>query len=234
MNTVGSLHSALVFPRRVQRLVAALARLLPTNASVLDVGCGDGTLDRLLLKCRPDLRLEGIDVLVRQETKIPVTAFDGQHIPFPDRNFDVVVFVDVLHHTDDPAVLMREAGRVAGQFVVIKDHQRDRFFAGPTLRLMDYVGNAHHGVRLPYNYLKRTEWSRHWNDLGLEVVDSIPDLKLYPWPFDYIFGGSLHFMARLQFQRPQQLVERQGDLAEQRAAAERRPLRPPQKPASGV
>ena len=55
------------------------------------------------------------------------------------------MFVDVLHHTDDPMVLLREAGRVASGFVLIKDHTQNGILAGRRLRFMDWVGNARHG-----------------------------------------------------------------------------------------
>lgn len=49
--------------------------------------------------------------------------------------------------------------RVARRGVVIKDHLREGPLAGPTLRLMDWVGNRGHDVRLPYNYLSRRKWT---------------------------------------------------------------------------
>ena len=145
------MHQKFVHSRRVRVLAGHLASLLPKNAKVLDVGCGDGAIDRLILNKRPDVSIEGVDVFVRPQTQIQVRAFDGVSLPFPASSFDAVMFVDVLHHTLDPRVLLREAGRVANT-ILMKDHFRDGFLAGPTLRLMDWVGNAHHGVPLPYNY----------------------------------------------------------------------------------
>ena len=65
------------------------------------------------MRQRPDLEITGVDVLVRPKNHIPVQLFDGRQLPFPDQSFDAVMFVDVLHHTDDPSVLLREAKRVA-------------------------------------------------------------------------------------------------------------------------
>ena len=65
--------------------------------------------------------ITGIDVLVRDHAHIPVVKFDVTSIPFPDRSFDTLVFVDVLHHTNDPVLLLREAARVARNTIVIKD-----------------------------------------------------------------------------------------------------------------
>lgn len=202
MPLIDAVHDRYVFNRRVRVLADHVAGLLPEGARVLDVGCGDGSLAAGLLARRPDLAVEGIDVLVRDRTRIPVRPFDGRSIPHPDRSFDVVLFVDVLHHTDDPAVLLGEAARVASGSVVLKDHTADGLLAGPTLRFMDRVGNARHGVRLPYNYWPEARWRAAFARLGLEPEAWVSDLKLYPSWADWAFGRSLHFVARLAVRRP--------------------------------
>ena len=194
---IGALHERLVHRSRVRRLAGAIAELLPDKASILDVGSGDGAVARRLFELRPDVRIQGVDVLVRQETQFPVRVFDGRHIPDPDDSVDVVLLVDVLHHTDDPVVLLQEAKRVARRAVVIKDHCRDGLLAGPTLRLMDWIGNAHHGVALPYNYWPRSRWLATFRDLKLDVEEWRSRLGLYSPPAGWVFDRSLHFLARL-------------------------------------
>ncbi len=191
-------HGEYVFSRRVRVLSQRLAALLPPAARVLDVGCGDGSIAALIEQQRPDVTISGIDVLVRPQTRIPVTEFDGVTIPYDDGQFDAVIFVDVLHHTHDPLILLREAARVARTAVVLKDHTRDGWLAGQTLRLMDYVGNAHHGVALPYNYWSEREWRVAFATLALHPSFWQQDLRLYPWPASLIFERSLHFIARLE------------------------------------
>src|SRR5438477_13141506 len=93
---VGYLHDRGILHRRVAALANAIAPLLPKAASVLDVGCGDGLLDQALLQMRPDLRIEGVDVLVRSGTPIPVREFDGRHIPGADAAYDVAMAIDVF------------------------------------------------------------------------------------------------------------------------------------------
>ena len=197
MGAIGSIHEKYVFSRRIRVLAKWLAEQIPPQARVLDVGCGDGNIAQLLLQARPDVHIEGIDVLVRPETHIPVTQFDGKVIPFPDKSFDAVMFVDVLHHTDDPNVLLAEARRVAKQAVILKDHCRDGVLAGPTLRFMDWVGNARHGVVLPYNYWPEAEWRSAFTRLALEPAAWHAKLGLYGWPFSVAFDRKLHFVAKL-------------------------------------
>jgi SAM-dependent methyltransferase len=197
MTLLDRVHGGYVHARRVRVLASRLAQLMPHGARVLDVGAGDGRLSSEILGSRPDLQIRGIDPLVRDNTHIPVELFDGRRVPHADDSFDVVMFVDVLHHTDDPAALLGEAVRVARRAVVIKDHLLTGLFAGPTLTLMDWVGNARHGVELPNNYWPEERWRATFDRLGVRVAAWQTDLPIYPWPASLVFGRSMHFVAKL-------------------------------------
>lgn len=199
MSVLDSVHGGYVHARRVRVLARHLADLVPAGPGrVLDVGCGDGRLAALLRELRPELEVEGIDVLVREGTPIPVKLFDGRKLPLADGAADVVTFVDVLHHTEDPLVLLKEAARVARRAVVLKDHLCQGLLARPTLRFMDWVGNARHGVVLPYNYQTPRQWAAHFAAAGLVVAEERTRLGLYPAWADWAFGRSLHTVTRLE------------------------------------
>jgi ubiquinone/menaquinone biosynthesis C-methylase UbiE len=198
MTALGKVHSALVFSRRIQVLARELAKQIPRDSRVLDVGCGSGDIAAAIMAQRPDVTIEGVDVLVRTQTRIPVLEYDGRTLPHPDGGFDVAMLVDVLHHTDDPAAVLAEAKRVARVGVLVKDHFRDGMLAGPTLRFMDWVGNAPHGVRLPYNYLSSREWRSIWDRLRLTPTGLCSALGLYPPPFTWLFDRTLHFVTLLK------------------------------------
>jgi SAM-dependent methyltransferase len=198
MNLFGKVHGELVHNRRVRQLCRHLSDLIPENAKVLDVGCGDGMLAGLIQKQRPDIDIRGIDIMVREKTHIPVAEFDGNVIPYEDNSFDVVTFVDVLHHTDDPNVLLAEAARVAKSFIILKDHTDDGFLSNATLRFMDWVGNKPHGVVLPYNYWREAQWKKAFENLEIEILDWRSKLELYPRAADVFFGRNLHMVARLK------------------------------------
>jgi len=107
------------------------------------------------------------------------------------------MYIDVLHHTEDPLALLREAARVARKAILIKDHLRSGVLAYTTLRFMDWVGNSHHDVALPYNYWTKDAWNKAFFGLELTVERWIPRLQIYPAPWDWLFGRSLHFIAQL-------------------------------------
>jgi SAM-dependent methyltransferase len=196
-NTIDRLHGSLVHNRRVEVLTRHFVPLIPPNASLLDVGCGDGLLAASIAQRRSDVTISGIDIAAREHTHIPVRTFDGATIPLPDKVVDAVLLVDVLHHTADPLVLLREARRVARRLILLKDHTRNGFLAGQTLRVMDWIGNACHGVPLPYNYWTRDQWQRAIGELGLDVSSWKTELDLYPKPAKWVFERSLHFIAAL-------------------------------------
>lgn len=195
--TLAKSHDRLVFRRRVRVLVDEISALLPQGADVLDVGTGDGQVAALIHARQTGGAMRGIDVMLRPQTAIPVSLFDGAQIPLPDASVDVVTFVDVLHHTQDPASLIAEAARVARKSVIIKDHFSENALDHATLRFMDWVGNAPHGVVLPYHYASRAQWDGWFAAAGLRVDVMCGDIPLYPLPASLIFGRGLHFVTRL-------------------------------------
>lgn len=195
---LNKVHGRLIFQRRVEALANALAEAIPSGPGrVLDLGCGDGQVAVALMRRRPELVVEGVDVLMRPVTHIPVTLYDGAALPFADNAFDYVTIVDVLHHTDDPGGVLTEAARVAARSVVVKDHLREGWLAGPVLRLMDWVGNRGHDVRLPYNYLDTEQWQSAFGRAGVVENARQHQLGLYPAPLNWVFERRLHFVSRL-------------------------------------
>jgi SAM-dependent methyltransferase len=195
MSLLDQTHGRFVHSRRVAVLAQMIAAELPHGAHALDVGAGDGKLGALIGALRPDLRIEGLDVLVRPDAAIPVRAFDGLKLPLADQSVDAVFFVDVLHHADDAQALLADAARVARQRVVIKDHFREGFLANTTLRFMDWVGNARHGVALPYHYVNRAEWQALLDRAKLQRVTETRNVPIYPGWASWAFGRGLHFVG---------------------------------------
>lgn len=206
MNPFERVHDAWQADRRVHLLGELLSPLLVEAADVLDVGCGDGRIAAALSTVRSDLRIEGIDVVMRPDASIPVQLFDGLNIPCEDDSYDTVLFVDVLHHAEDATALLREARRVARRQLVIKDHLLEGFLAEPTLRCMDRVGNLRHDVALPHHYWTERRWRRTWASLDLGVVGFETRLHLYPFPLHWLFDRQLHFVARLSVGRQTDVV----------------------------
>ena len=199
MGIYADFHERWVHGRRVRVISRHLADLLPAAGSVLDIGCGDGYIDALVMKARPGLQITGIDVGVRGRTHIPVRAFDGTSIPLDDDAVDIAMLVDVLHHTETPVDLLREAVRVSRRGLVLKDVTigDPDFLARLTLTGMDWVGNARHDVPLPYNFFTRRQWQEAFAEIGVVESDRRERFGLYPRPATLLFERRMHFACRL-------------------------------------
>lgn len=195
---IRSLHGRFVHLSRVEVLAQHLAEMIPREAtSILDVGCGDGLVDRAILARRSDLSIEGVDAFPRQEALIPVRPFDGRTIPYGDKSFDVVMFIDVLHHTVSAASLLREATRVARRCMLIKDHFAEGLSARVLLRFMDLVGNAGQSFAWSGDYWPEERWRQTFKELNLSIVENRTRLGLYPAPASWVFERSYQFIAKL-------------------------------------
>jgi 2-polyprenyl-3-methyl-5-hydroxy-6-metoxy-1,4-benzoquinol methylase len=90
--------------------------------SVLDVGCGDGTLAVVsahngavrVVGCDPDPRMvtRARDRAIQGNVRIDLAVARSQGLPFPDRSFDVVTCITVLTFVPDPDNAIREMARV--------------------------------------------------------------------------------------------------------------------------
>ncbi len=186
------LHFTAIHGRRIKGLTACFAAALPADAQVLDVGSGDGYLASEIMKRRPDVVISGVDIIPRREAFIPVDLFDGARLPYDDDTFDVVMFSDVLHHATNQPDLLAEAGRVARRAVVVKDHLNERRVDEWCLRAMDWFGNRHNGVPLPYDYWPERKWRAELHRAGIEVQAIDKHVRVYPQPLQAVFGRGLH------------------------------------------
>ena len=92
------------------------------SAAVLDVGCGTGEFERLLLDEQPDQRIVGIDLseemlrVARAKCgSFPNVSFvraSASHLPFPGQHFDTILSASALHYFAEPDRCLSEMHRV--------------------------------------------------------------------------------------------------------------------------
>ena len=183
-----------VSQRRV-RLTNAIVDLAPRDTrSLLDVGCGDGSMTKEIGDRLGATELRGVDVKLRPGSVIDVRPYDGLTLPFEDACFDLVTIVDVLHHCSDMAAVFAEVMRVVkpSGAVVVKDHFQFGAWSSGVLWAMDMFGNSAFGVKVRGNYLSPPQWV----DL---VAASGGAIEKLVWPFR-IHTAPFHLVARSEYQ----------------------------------
>jgi SAM-dependent methyltransferase len=194
-------HHAWVHVPRVRRVARALGAQIGRAGSLLDVGCGDGTVALTIGGLVGATLVAGVDVLVRPEVAIEVSRYDGVTLPFPDRSFDAVTISDVLHHCEDPRAVLREALRVARDVVAIKDHFRFGPLSERVLLWMDRVGNAAPGVEVRGTYFSPSEWVEMVASSGGRFAGLDWPLQIHDYPFRLVTRDELQFAARIEHVR---------------------------------
>jgi len=177
---LGLIHSKVLIKYRNKKLLKLIYDDLIDSSSILSVGCGTGFIEKYIASKNRKIKIKGIDVLIPKKVYIKVKKYNGRKIPFKSNSFDVVMFLDVLHHTDNIKELMSEAKRVTKKTILIKDHYYNTKFDHFLLRIADYIGNKGLGINLIYNYLKESEWRLLIKQLNLKII------KLKKFKYNYL------------------------------------------------
>jgi len=117
---------------------------IPAEANVLDIACGTGEFERLLLQDSPNQQILGIDISIEMlaiaQQKLDHYAAvkfeqgSATKIPAANEQFDVVVCANSFHYFDQPIDALAEMKRVLkpnGKVVILdwcKDYLLCRFY----------------------------------------------------------------------------------------------------------
>jgi 2-polyprenyl-3-methyl-5-hydroxy-6-metoxy-1,4-benzoquinol methylase len=202
-------HHAIHVPRveRIARGMAELAEGAIGAGTMLDIGCGNGLLARRIAELAHADTVRGVDVMVRDETSVPVSHYDGEHLPFEAASFDVITICDVLHHAAKPLAVVKDAIRVLrpGGRIIIKDHFRLGSVSNAVLLAMDMLGNYSTGVLVRGTYLSPSQWVDLVADAG-GVLDKLV------WPFD-VHALPWRLVTRSEYQFVMRVVAKPVSLA---------------------
>jgi ubiquinone/menaquinone biosynthesis C-methylase UbiE len=112
---------------------------IPPSATVLDVGCGTGEFEKIVLAENPTQHMVGVDISQKmlaiaqkkchEYTNVSFQTASVLQLPFVDDSFDVIVSASAFHYFDAPDAALTEMKRVLKPdgCVVILDWCRDYF-----------------------------------------------------------------------------------------------------------
>lgn len=153
-----------------------LAPYIGQAKTLLDFGCGDVSLARLLHQEFPALLITGVDVVdsgVRADG-VTFMLYNGKTLPFGNRAFDLSISYHVFHHCSDPRAAFGELARVTKKTMLIVEpcfrNRADLFF----MKFADRVGNGWRGITIPmpFTFQKEATWRRFAREFHWEVTDT--------------------------------------------------------------
>jgi SAM-dependent methyltransferase len=147
-------HESVLRAHRRRTATDSAGYLLPylrPGMSVLDVGCGPGTITvDLAARVAPGrvtaveitddaLDLARAEARARNQSNLLFATSDVHALEFRDDTFDVVHAHQVLQHVDDPVLALRELSRVCvpGGVVAVRDADYGGFIWFPRLPALD-------------------------------------------------------------------------------------------------
>jgi SAM-dependent methyltransferase len=164
-------NEQITFLLRRKYLVQHLNPYLKNVNNVLDLGASCGRLSSELSEKLPHIDIIGIDTHVQSTTFIPIIKYDGKKIPYPDNTFDCVMMIDVIHHIENPEIVLEEAKRITRKYILIKDHYWINKLDLALLKFADYIGNKPYEIDLPYHFLKIADWIELISNLNLKTIN---------------------------------------------------------------
>ena len=158
---------------RAYDMALEVASVLPPRANVLDVGCGNGFIAHHLQGLL-GTTVVGLDVGSNITTaRINYLPYDGRHFPVKDESFDAVLLCYVLHHAQDPRLVLNEVSRVLrddGVAIVYEDM--------PSIwwdRVVCWTHDRQWRSRTgPCTFQVEQGWRRTFSLAGFEIVKERP------------------------------------------------------------
>ena len=162
----------------------ALKHISREEKLILDLGCGEGLTLEKMARDFKDIKFLGVDadpenVAICKKYDLSVEQGDAYSLNFPENNFDVVSFLEVIEHLDYPQKAIGEIRRVlkpGGKLIII--FPNDFIFKLSriiTLKFKEAAYNPGHKKQWRHELIKR-----FLKENGFEVVYS-RNLPFYFW-----------------------------------------------------
>ena len=153
---------------RAYDMALEVARVLPPNADILDVGCGNGFIAHHL-RGMLGTTVVGLDVGDSTAARIDYLPYDGRHFPVREQSFDAVLLCYVLHHAQDARLVLNEVSRVLrdGGLAIIYEDIPSMWWD----RLVCWTHDRQwRGRTGPCTFQRERDWRRTFTIAGFDMV----------------------------------------------------------------
>lgn len=173
--------------------------------SVLEVGCGEGSILQWLSQWDFSKDLHGIEIsesgiALTEEKRIEhlksIRLFDGYTIPFEDDHFDLVICSHVMEHVEHERILLREIKRVS-KFQLFEVPIDFSFYVDQ--KIDHYLSYGHINIYTPasFRFLLKSEKFLIRQDLCHLYADEVLEEIYRNDPSGYYTIKAKHFLLKM-------------------------------------
>jgi len=172
-----------IYWKRTCLIGDAILPYIDSGTSVLDFGCSTMDVSRYV-SSKKKINLTGLDVTYYDIKDVNFIKYNGGKLPFNDGEFDVVLALFVLHHTDDPAFYLDELIRVSKSKILICEDTYVNKIEKTINMVADWILNYPYGrCDVAVNFKSLDEWKQlfYQRKVELKILK-----RFYPHPFPLI------------------------------------------------
>ncbi|MDB5259328.1 MAG: SAM-dependent methyltransferase [Candidatus Taylorbacteria bacterium] len=172
-----------------EQVLPYLKHLMP-GKKVVDLGCGDGRVSDLVQMGLPGVIVTGYDTELYKAPGVAVDIYqyDGIQTGAFDRTYDGGIITNVLHHTLDKKMVLRELARIikpGGRVVVLETVPSEPGQVARSVTfLVDYFYNRilhDSDVNVPGAFELAKDWPLLFEEVGFDLApirDNVTDLGI--------------------------------------------------------
>ena len=157
-----------IYSFAAKRMCLECSDFIKTNSRILDLGCGSAIIANEFQKF---FRAEVVGADVGDHRILPINfhLIDGFSVPFPDKSFDTVLINYVLHHSQNPLALLKEAERVAKDKIIIYEDLPEGFFAKLCCIIHANIFDTFFKNTAKTSFKTKKGWKEVFRNLGLKL-----------------------------------------------------------------
>jgi ubiquinone/menaquinone biosynthesis C-methylase UbiE len=152
---------------RTDSILASFAPLIQPRSRILDIGAGKGLLAEEMAR-QFNAHVTLVDIAKYNQSRLPLTVCDSRALAFANRSFDYALLSFVLHHSQNPNAILREALRVAHQVIVIENDVPGIVRQWLT-RIIDSYPALRYGTPLCHIAQSKDEWLKLFATLPIQT-----------------------------------------------------------------
>lgn len=166
-NFIGKFYASTWGKKWVESKLKNVLPHLNKKDKIIDIGCGNCMVIKTLQEngytCTA---LDVADLSIVENIKVVI--YDGEKMPFENQDFDAALLLTVLHHSDNPELVLKETARIAKKIVIIEDIYSNKIQQYLTY-FMDTLVNLGHS-NMTYQNKSDAEWKKVFETLQLKLV----------------------------------------------------------------